>query len=112
MSRLPALILVALLSACTSTEFNPTPGAPQYPPHRGEVTVLNKLPQSGNYDSLGVVVAYGPDLSDKNDLIEALQKEAAKRGANAIALQGEIKTRYQRQGNQQVLAAFALRLKP
>lgn len=112
MARLLALILVALLCACATTEFNPTPGAPQYPPHLGEVTVLNELPQSGSYDSLGIVVVHGVDVTDEEDLIEALQKEAAKRGANAIALQGEVKTRIQRRGNEKVLAAYALRLKP
>jgi len=111
MTRLAALILVVLLSACASTEFNPAPGAPEYPPHLGEVTVLKSLPPAESYDSVGIVIVHGVDLTDKEELIEALQKEAAKRGANAIALQGEVKMRSQGGSTEKVLAAYALRLR-
>ncbi len=112
MRTLAALIAVGLLSACASTEFKPTPGAPSFPAHRDGVKVLQAFPQEGSYDSLGIVIAYGVDLSDKEDLIEALQSEAAKRGANAIVLQGEVKLRSRGTSREKVLGAYALRLKP
>jgi hypothetical protein len=111
MTRLPALILVALLSACASTEFNPAPGAPEFPAHLGEVTVLRRIPQTGSYDSVGIVIARGVELNEKEELIEALQKEAARRGANAIVLQGDIKIRSSYGYIEKVLGAYALRLK-
>ncbi len=112
MRTLAALMMVALLGACATTEFNPTPGAPVYPAYHDEVKVLPGFPPEGSYDSVGIVIAYGVDLTDKEDLIEALQSEAAKRGANAIVLQGDIKLRSSRDRNEKVLGAYALRLKP
>ncbi len=112
MTRLSALILVALLSACASTEFNPAPGAPSYPAYSGEVKVLPGFPQAESYDSVGIVFAYGVNLTDKKDLIESLQSEAARRGANAIVLQGDVKLRSRGTSIEKVLGAYALRLKP
>ncbi len=112
MRTLAALMMVALLGACASTEFRPAPGAPVYPPYPDEVRVLPGFPPEGSYDSVGIVFAYGVDLSEKEDLIEALQSEAAKRGANAIVLQGDIKIRSRGNSVEKVLGAFALRLKP
>ncbi len=112
MRTLAALMMLALLGACATTEFNPAPGAPVYPAHQDEVKVLPGFPPEGSYDSVGIVIAYGVDLTDKDDLIEALQSEAAKRGANAIVLQGDVKLRSSRDRNEKVLGAFALRLKP
>jgi hypothetical protein len=112
MNRSAALILVVLLSACASTEFKPAPGAPRYPAYTGDVKVLQSFPRAERYDSVGIVIAYGVDLTDKQDLIEALQKEAAKRGANIIVLQGDIKLRSRGTSIEKVLGAFALRLKP
>jgi hypothetical protein len=112
MRSLPALVVIALLGACASTKFNPFPGAPEYSAYPGEVTVLKTFPQSGSYDSLGIVVVYGVDLTDEEDLIEALQKEAAGRGANAIVLQGDVNVRTRGGYTEKVLAAYALRLKP
>ncbi len=74
--------------------------------------MLQSFPQPGSYDSVGIVIAYGVDLTDKKDLIEALQTEAAKRGANIIVLQGDIKVRSRGTSREKVLGAFALRLKP
>ncbi|HSS65195.1 MAG TPA: hypothetical protein VLS27_12245, partial [Gammaproteobacteria bacterium] len=104
--------LAALLSACASTRFNPAPGAPGYPAHRGEVKVLQEFPRAGSYESVGIVIAYGVDLTDREDLIEALQSEAARRGANAIVLQGEVKMRSRGTSREKVLGAYALRLEP
>ena len=112
MRTLKALIVVTLLGACATTEFNPAPGAPVYPAYRDEVRVLQAFPQEGSYDSVGIVIAYGVDLTEKKDLIEALQSEAAKRGANAIVLQGDVKLRSRGTSREKVLGAYALRLKP
>lgn len=112
MRTLSILAVIILLGACASTEFNPAPGAPSYPAYDDEVKVLQSFPQEGSYHSLGIVIAYGVDLTDKDDLIEALQSEAAKRGANAIVLQGEVKLRSRGTSREKVLGAYALRLKP
>ena len=112
MRTFAALMMVALLGACATAEFRPAPGAPVYPAYRDEVKVLQGFPPEGSYDSVGIVIAYGVDLTEKEDLIEALQSEAAKRGANAIVLQGDIKLRSSGDRTEKVLGAFALRLKP
>lgn len=111
MSRLAALIFVALLAACASTEFSSAPGSPAFPKYRGEVTLLDGFPEEGSYDSVGIVIARGTERQDKKDLIEVLKSEAAKRGADAIVLQGDIKTR-SRGGiyREKLLGAYALRL--
>lgn len=112
MIRLPALILVALLCACETTRFNPAPGAPAYPAFSGEVKVLPGFPPPESYDSVGIIIAYGVNVTEKQDLIESLQTEAARRGANAIVLQGDVKLRSRGTSVEKVLGAYALRLKP
>lgn len=112
MTRFTSLLLVALLSACAGTEFHPARGATAYPAHPGEVEVLERFPEAGSYDSVGVVIAYGVNITEKKDLIEALQTEAAKRGANAILLQGDVKMRSRGTSREKVLGAYALRIRP
>ncbi len=112
MSRLVVLILVLLLSSCASTEFSPYPGAPDYPAYSGELRLLDALPQEGSYDMVGIVIARGVDRTTKQDLIEALKEEAAKRGANAIVLQGDIKLTSRGDSREKVLGAYGLRLRP
>ena len=112
MTRLAALILVTILSACETTGFNPAPGAPAYPAYSGEVNVLPAFPPEESYDSVGIVIAYGVYLSEKEDLIASLKTEAAKRGANAIVLQGDVKIRSRGTSIEKVLGAYALKLKP
>lgn len=112
MLRTIPLLLVILLAACVNAEFTPAPGSPGFPAHRGEVRLLDAFPEEGSYDSVGVVIAAGSRNRDKKDLIEDLKKEAAKRGANALILQGDVKMR-SRGGidREKVLGAYALRLK-
>lgn len=112
MTRLAALILVATLSACETTGFNPAPGAPSYPAYAGEVNVLPEFPPEGSYGSVGIIIAYGVYITEKEDLIAALKTEAAKRGANAIVLQGDVKVRKRGTSMEKVLGAYALKLKP
>lgn len=107
----PALFLV-VVAACTSVEFTPSPGAGAYRPYQGEVRVLDELPAPGTFERLGIVIARGVRLSDKVDLLEDLKSEAARRGANAIVLQGDVKSRRNVGGSEEkLLGAFALRVK-
>ena len=105
--------VLTLFAGCTSTEYVPSPGVGAYRAYQGEVRVLDGFPAAGTYERLGIVIARGVRLSDRSDLIKDLKSEAARRGANAIILQGDVKTRRSAGGTEEkLLGAFALRVKP
>ena len=108
------LVLVFLsVGGCTNAEFTPSPGAGTYAAYKGKVQVLTGFPAEGTYKRLGILIARGVRLSDKEDLVKDLKSEAAKRGANAIILQGDVKSRRNAGGTEEKsLGAFVLRLKP
>lgn len=110
----PAPLLFSLvLCGCADTAFNPTPGSAVYAPYPGEVAVLSAFPQEGTYEQLGIVIAEGVYLTEKEDLVEDVKAAAAKRGANAVVLQGEVRVyKTPRGGETKKLGAYALRLNP
>ena len=55
-----------------------------YPPWDGPVKVLSASPEGVKYVEIGIVSSFGGTVHEWIDLITAMQKEAAKRGANAI----------------------------
>jgi hypothetical protein len=113
MPRFLVLLLALFIGGCTSVEFNPAPGAPSYGAYKGEVKLLDRLPPPGRYKRLGIVIARGPRVTDAEDLVEDLKTEAAKRGADAIVLQSDVKISSVPGGYiEKSLGAFALRLKP
>ena len=106
-------LLALALGACTSTDFNRAATAPDYPPWRGDVAVLDTLPPAGQYERLGVVVVEGGDVSTAGRLVSDLKKAAAKQGANAIMLQRDKPNQETTRGvgTSSRMAAWAFRLR-
>lgn len=84
-----AFVLSFILAGCSTGEFRGRSDAPTYPPYKGNVRVLERLPQAGTYERLGIVMARAGTVSYGDTLIKRLKKTAATRGANAIVLQGQ-----------------------
>ncbi|MDX1514708.1 MAG: hypothetical protein R3174_13300, partial [Gammaproteobacteria bacterium] len=106
-------LLMLLLTGClTNAEFTPVPGADSNRRYEGEVEVLTAFPARGTYENLGIVIVRGVRRSDKEDLIERVKAEAARRGADAVVLQGDVKSRRGASGaEEKSLGAYALKLK-
>jgi hypothetical protein len=110
------LALLALLamtaSGCTSpARFTPATGSEKYPPYEGQVRVLENLPPSGQYTRVGVVIVEGVQLTKDSDMVAAVKREAARNGADAVVMQGPIKSMRDASGGvQRTLAAWAIRL--
>jgi len=106
-TRVLALSLV-LLSGCASESFTSSTSK-QYPPWRGEVTVLEKLPVAGSYDLIGVVTIEGSRITSDDRMYAQMKEQAAARGANAVVPQSKIKIRTG--SKEQILAAYAIWLR-
>jgi len=76
----------AFITGCATAKFAQT--GQTYPPYSGPVKVLYAPPQGVKYVEIGIVSSAGGMIHQPADLIEALQKEAAKQGANAIIFGG------------------------
>ena len=76
----------AFITGCATAKFAQT--GQTYPPYDGPVKVLSAPPQGVKYVEIGIVSSAGGMIHQCADLIEALQKEAAKKGANAIIVGG------------------------
>ncbi|MCF7809464.1 hypothetical protein K9N50_00600 [bacterium] len=81
--------LSSLLVSCASSKLTLTDY--RYPRHFGPVKVLETPPDSIRYREIGIVSSksgslYGQPLHDWSDLIEAMQKQSAKYGANALVI--------------------------
>lgn len=109
--RLAVAVLAAVLSACTpGTRFRPATVPVALAPYAGEVRVLGLLPPQGEYVTVGVVIADGVFLTEEVDMLDALKREAAAHGANAVVLQGKLQvTRKGSGGQEKRLAAWAIR---
>ena len=83
-----ALIGLSAVAGCVSTRFVPTGN--RYSPWDGPVKVLREFPENEEYEEVGWISAKidkeFDDLFDWGDVLVALQKEARKRGANAIVI--------------------------
>ena len=75
-------LVFAFMTGCATAKFAQT--GQTYPPYEGPVKVLSAPPQEVKYVEIGIVSSAGGMIHQWADLIEALQKAAAKRGANAI----------------------------
>lgn len=89
------LILISLLltaiTACALGKFVRT--GPTYSSYEGPVKVLFEPPKGVKYEEIGLVSSYGGMIHQWTDLIEAMQKEAAKYGANAIIIGSSSETK-------------------
>ena len=105
-------VLAMTFSGCTSpVKFRPATGAEKFPPYEGEVRVLENLPSSGQFRRVGVVVVEGVLLTKEDAMVDAIKREAAARGADAVVMQGPVKEMRDASGGvQKTLAAWAIRL--
>jgi len=106
------LLLIAAIGGCASpAKFQPASGAGKFPAYEGEVKILENIPPSGGYTRVGVVVVEGVLLTKESDMVAILKDEAAKRGADAVVMQGPVKVTKEPDGSTtQRLAAWAIRL--
>lgn len=116
-----AVLLCLIFQACASSKFVLT--GSQYPPYTGVVKVFFSPPQDIQYDEIGLVSSSGGMIHEWTHLIEAMQKKASKKGANAIIIiagerpnMGMISGTHQfgvfgHQGTQKSMTAIAIRIK-
>lgn len=77
-------ILLTIISGCATASFTQT--GQTFPEYNGVVKVFSESPKDISYTEVGIVSSKGGAVHDSADLIKALQKKAAKNGANAIIL--------------------------
>jgi hypothetical protein len=77
-------IFIALISGCATASFTQT--GQTFSEYKGVVKVFSEPPENIEYIEVGIVSSKGGTVHNATDLIKALQKKAAKNGANAIIL--------------------------
>jgi uncharacterized protein YbjQ (UPF0145 family) len=78
------IIVFCLLLSCATAKFILT--GDKYPPYEGTVKVFFEEPIDLKYDEIGIISSTGGMAHEWTHLIEAMQIEAAKFGANAIII--------------------------
>ncbi|MEM7405410.1 MAG: hypothetical protein AAF458_08970 [Pseudomonadota bacterium] len=99
-----------LAAACANTDFQPSSSAPKLPPYTGEVRVMQQFPY-GEYVMLGTIFATGAVTVSEIKVRRSLLKQAAAQGANAVVLQGKLRTVESADGTEKKLAAWAIFIK-
>ncbi len=84
MAILAVLFFCGSLMACATGKFTQT--GETFPPYEGPVKVLKSPPVDKKYSEIGWVSSSGGMIHEWTHLIEAMQKKAASKGANAIIL--------------------------
>ena len=85
--RILCVFLVsAFVTGCATAKFAQT--GQTYPPYDEPVKVFWAPPQGVKYVEIGIVSSAGGIIHQWAELIEALQNEAATKGANAIIVGG------------------------
>jgi hypothetical protein len=79
-------LIFALVAGCATARFAQT--GQTYPPYDGPVKVYWSPPKEARYAEIGIVSSAGGLIHQWAELIEALQMEAARKGANAIIVGG------------------------
>ena len=80
-----AVVFVCVsLAACATGKFTQT--GETFPPYEGPIKVLRALPVDKKYVEIGWVSSSGGVIHEWTHLIEAMQKKAASKGANAIII--------------------------
>jgi hypothetical protein len=72
------------LQSCATGKFTQT--GKTYPPYHGPVKVFTSPPKDLKYEEIGWVSSSGGMIHEWTHLIEAMQKKAASKGANAIII--------------------------
>jgi hypothetical protein len=83
---LSVFLVFAFITGCATAKFAQT--GQTYPPYDEPVKVFWAPPQGVKYVEIGIVSSAGGIIHQWADLIEALQMEAAKKGASAIIVGG------------------------
>jgi hypothetical protein len=83
---LGVFMVFAFIAGCATAKFAQT--GRTYPPYDEPVKVLWAPPQAVKYVEIGIVSSSGGIIHQWAELIDALQLEAAKKGANAIIIGG------------------------
>jgi hypothetical protein len=83
---LSVFLAVACITGCATARFAQT--GQTYPPYDKPVKVFWAPPQEVKYVEIGIVSSAGGIIHQWAELIEALQNEAANKGANAIIVGG------------------------
>lgn len=74
-----------LFTFCVSSKFILTGNV--YPEYNGTVKIFNSLlPYSIKYEEIGWISGIGANYKQWTDLLEKMQKDVAKHGANAIVI--------------------------
>ena len=79
-------LVVTFVAGCATARFAQT--GQTYPPYDAPVKVYWAPPKEVKYVEIGIVSSTGGIIHQWAELIEALQKEAASKGANAIIVGG------------------------
>lgn len=102
------LALALALTACIEADYRPTSSTPTLPAFDGIVEVLKKFPP-GEHMMLGTLFIEGGLAVTKATMLNALRSKAAAVGANAIVMQGKLRSTKGPQGTRTKLAAWAIR---
>lgn len=101
-------VTILLVQGCATSKFVVTGNT--YPPYNGTIKVFLSPPEDIEYEEIGIVSSSGSLILPPQwaHLIEAMQKKAASKGANAIIIVKEDKSP---QTEQKSLMAVAIRIK-
>ncbi len=115
------IIFILLFQGCATSKFVVTGNT--YTPYTGPVKVFQSPLEGIEYEEIGLVSSTGGQVHEWTHLIEAMQKKAAKYGANAIIIIKEDNPKYGMitytqqyglvgsSGNWKSLTAVAIRIK-
>lgn len=78
--------MFALIS-CVSTGFTQT--GESYPAYQGPVKIFYEVPEDITFKRIGIVTAEESSSAKKAKVLQKMQEEAAKHGANAIIVRSE-----------------------
>ena len=85
------IVIGLILFGCAKVKFAPT--GKTYPPYEGPVKIYMKPPTNLKYEEIGWVTADGDFNHPWAELLQMMQKEAARRGANALIIEEKFTTR-------------------
>ena len=106
--RLVIMAMALTLAGCIEADYRPSSNSPALPPFDGPVEVLKKFPP-GEHLVLGTLFVEGGLAVGESTMLKALREKAAAIGANAIVMQGKLRTSKGPDGTRTKIAAFAIR---
>lgn len=112
--RYLVIFLAFIISGCASASFTQT--GETFPKHEGPVRVLAEVPDGIEFVEIGIVSSKGGMIHSDADVIKAMQKRAARSGANAILLMSSREFQqwhpeYGSMGTGKEMTAMAIRIK-